>query len=152
MTAANNARPAPTTTTPPHGRAGEPVYVDSTLISLACGVLDHCTPAPSATITAPWSSGLANRLRHAIGAAGCPPRPPHILAAEPAPGRLERDELAVTINHFLRAECRGLPRQVDAALVHEAVQTLRRENPRWQGSLSVLRYGACGSPCTCASR
>ncbi|MFE2728936.1 hypothetical protein [Kitasatospora sp. NPDC059327] len=111
-----------------------PVCVDAALITLASSVLDHCVPTPPSATTAPSSASLANRLRDAAGVGA--QRTPSRSLTTPlgyAPGRLERDVLAATIDRLLRSERRGLLLQVDTTLLYETVQTLRQETTRWAG-------------------
>ncbi|MER6401847.1 hypothetical protein ABT263_38315 [Kitasatospora sp. NPDC001603] len=109
---------------------GTQVCVDTTLIALATSVLDHCpVPAPATSC-----ADLTGRLREAIGADSRHPHPrPQGTRPEHAEGRLERDQLATAINRFLDPQRRGPLRQLDAALVHEAVQALRTANTSWAG-------------------
>ncbi|MGW2543612.1 hypothetical protein ACWC5I_22745 [Kitasatospora sp. NPDC001574] len=131
MTRTQNVAPAVPGAAQIATQSGIPIRVDTSLIAVAASVLDHCVPAPPAAATAPWNGGLANRLREAAEPDGHrtdshSPTPPG-----PAPGRLERDELAATIDRLMNPDRTGLLRQLDAALAYETVQALRHENTRW---------------------
>ncbi|MET9397085.1 hypothetical protein [Kitasatospora sp. NPDC002965] len=132
MTRVRNVAPAVPGAAQIATRSSIPTCVDTSLIAVAASVLDHCVPASPSAATAPWNGGLANRLREAAGPDGhrdasrSPTTPP-----APTPGRLERDELAATIDRLMNPERPGLLRQLNAALVYETVQALRRENTRW---------------------
>lgn len=127
-------------TTPGPGPAGDlqaatnpgaRVWVDTAVIMTAACVLDLGGPTAAPAAGAPRPGGLPDRLREAAGADGH--RTPLALrgAPPPAAGRIERDLLAAAIATLLEPQRRRPLRQVDAALVHESVQALRRETVRW---------------------
>ncbi|MFD5086080.1 hypothetical protein ACFWOG_25985 [Kitasatospora sp. NPDC058406] len=132
MAGTQNTGPAPAGAAQPPKQSGASVCVDTALIVLASRVLDHGRPAALSIVGTRGCGDLPNRLREAAGADGHRTHPPATRPGHAA-GRPERDELATTIERLLRPEHRGLLRQLDAALVHETVQNLRRENMRWTG-------------------
>lgn len=127
-------------TTPGPGPAGDlqaatnpgaRVWVDTAVIMTAACVLD---------LGGPTAAPAAGAPRPAASRTGCAKRPAPTATAHPWPcggapppaaGRIERDLLAAAIATLLEPQRRRPLRQVDAALVHESVQALRRETVRW---------------------
>ncbi|MGW2539899.1 hypothetical protein ACWC5I_03275 [Kitasatospora sp. NPDC001574] len=133
MEGTQNTGPAAARASQSPTRSGASVCVDTALIVLASRVLDHCSAAPLTVDVGAWVWGdLPVRLREAAGEDGHRTRLRATRAGQAA-GRPERDELAAVIDGLLRPEHRGILRQLDAALVHEAVQGLRRATTCWAG-------------------